>query len=198
MKKEVRELTPRLQKFREAIQAYNVCMSFVKGIHNHISDALSRSPVGGPEGIERTLRRLRGHASYAYNRVVSCVTGDICKEVIEDPALDEMWEAAKLDEGYQSVAETIKKKVDKEVYKTLSKAAILEYIGYGVERMSVIEKGNTKILLMDQTRIVVPLTMRKKLLEREHLANSGIIRMSNSIRAKYFWPGIEVDIKRLV
>ena len=62
----------------------------------------------------------------------------------------------------------------------------------------MIEKGDTKILLMDQTRIVVPLTMRKKLLEREHLANSGIIRMSNSIRAKYFWPGIEVDIKRLV
>ena len=77
MKKEVRELTPRMQKFREAIQAYNVCMPFVKGIHNHISDALSRSPVGGPEGIDRVLRRLRGHASYAYNRVVTCVTGDI-------------------------------------------------------------------------------------------------------------------------
>ena len=58
MKKEVRKLTPRMQKFREAIQAYNVCMSFVKGIHNHISDALSRSQVGGPEGIERTLRIL--------------------------------------------------------------------------------------------------------------------------------------------
>ena len=59
-------------------------MSFVKGIHNHISDALSRTPMGGPEGIKRTLRRLRGHASNAYNRVVSCVKGDICKEVIED------------------------------------------------------------------------------------------------------------------
>ena len=90
MKKELRDLTPRMQKFREAIQAYNVCMSFVNGIHNDISDSLSRSTVGGPESIERTLRRLRGHASYAYNRVVSCVKGDICKEVIEDPALDEM------------------------------------------------------------------------------------------------------------
>ena len=64
--------------------------------------------------------------------------------------------------------------------------------------MSVIEKGDTKILLMDQTRIVVPLTMRKKLLEREHLAHSGMIRMINSVRAKYFWPGIETDVKRLV
>ena len=103
MKKEDREPTPRMQKFREAVQAYNVCMSFVKGIHNHISDALSRSPVGGPEGIERTLRRLRGHASYANNRVVSCVTGHICKEVIKDPFFNEIWEAAKMNEDYQSV-----------------------------------------------------------------------------------------------
>ena len=45
-----------------------------------------------------------GHVSYAYKRVVSCVTGDICREVIEDPALEDMWEAARLDKGYQSVA----------------------------------------------------------------------------------------------
>ena len=63
MKKEVRELTPRNQKFRETIQAYNVTILFVKGAHNHISDALTRSPVGGAEGVERVLRRLRGHAS---------------------------------------------------------------------------------------------------------------------------------------
>ena len=42
MKKEPWDLTPKMQKFREAIKAYNVCISFVKGVHNHISDALSR------------------------------------------------------------------------------------------------------------------------------------------------------------
>ena len=88
MKKELREFTPRMQKFREVIHAYNVTVSFVKGVHNHISDDLSRSPVGGAEEVERVLRRLRGHASYAYNRVISCIKGDICKEVVEDPALD--------------------------------------------------------------------------------------------------------------
>ena len=149
-------MTPRMQKFREAIQAYNVRISFVKGVHNHISDALSRSPVGGAEQVEAILRRLRGHASYAYNRVVSCIKGDNCKEVIEDPALDDMWEAARLDEGYMSVARTVKQKTGEEVYKTLSKHAIQEYVGKGIERMSVIEKGDSMILLMDQTRIVVP------------------------------------------
>ena len=107
MKKEVWDLTPLMQNFREAIQAYNVCMSFVKGVHNHISNALLRSPVGGSEGVERVLRRLRGHTSNAYNRVVSCVKADICRVVIEDTALDDMWEAARLDKGYQSVAKTV-------------------------------------------------------------------------------------------
>ena len=39
MKKEPWELTPKMQKFREAVKAR---ISFVKGVHNHISDALSR------------------------------------------------------------------------------------------------------------------------------------------------------------
>ena len=77
-------------KIQEAILAYNVIMSFVKDVHNHISDALLRSAVGGVEEVERVLRRLRGHASYAYNRVVSCIKGDVCREVIEDPALADM------------------------------------------------------------------------------------------------------------
>ena len=47
--KKVRDLTPRMQKLRETIQAYkyNVGMSFVNGTSNHKSDVLSRSPVGG-------------------------------------------------------------------------------------------------------------------------------------------------------
>ena len=97
-----------MQKLREAIQAYNVTLSFVKGAHNLISDALLRSPVGGAEQVEAVLRRLRGHLTYSYNRVVSCIKGDICKEVIEDPALDDMWEAARLDEGYMPMARTVR------------------------------------------------------------------------------------------
>ena len=59
MHKELRSLTPRIQ-FRGAIQAFNVSISFVRGIHNKISDALTRAPVGGPASIERVLRNLRG------------------------------------------------------------------------------------------------------------------------------------------
>ena len=94
-----------------------------------------------------------------------------------------MWAAASLDKGYQSVAMTVKQNKGKEVYKTLSKAANKEYVGLGIERMSVIDKGNSMVLLMDQTRIVVPETMRKRLMDREHLAHARINKMSRSLRA---------------
>ena len=86
----------------------------------------------------------------------------------------------------------------REVIKIVSKAIITEYIRLGVDRMSVIKKGDTMIKLKDQTRLVVPQIMRKTLLEKEHSAHSGVTRISNSIRAKYFGPGIEADVKRMV
>ena len=64
--------------------------------------------------------------------------------------------------------------------------------------MSVIKKRNSMIFLMDQTRIVVPQTMRKIMLDREQLPHQGINKMSRSIRVKYFWPGIEAYLKRMV
>ena len=106
------------------------------------------------------------------------------REVIENPALDDMWEAARLDKGYRSVALTKKQKTGQEVYKTLSKAAIKEYVGQGLERMSVIEKEKSMIMPMDQTRIMVPQTMRMRLMDREHLAHPGINKMQSSLRAK--------------
>ena len=59
-------------------------------------------------------------------------------------------------------------------------------MGLRIERMLVIEKGDSMTLLMDQTRIVVPQTMRKRLMDREHMAHPGINKMQRSIRAKYF------------
>ena len=50
-----------------------VSITHVKGVHNKICNALSRSPVGGPEGIKMVLNRLRGQASYACKNIISSV-----------------------------------------------------------------------------------------------------------------------------
>ena len=54
------------------------------------------------------------------------------------------------------------------------------------------------IMLMDQTRSVVPKAMRKRLMDRDHLAHPGINKMVAGLRAKYFWPGIEKNVRRVV
>ena len=57
-------------------------MSFVKGVHNHISDALSRSPVWGSGVVEGVLRRLRNVPEET--KVSGEISGEVSAEVHGD------------------------------------------------------------------------------------------------------------------
>ena len=104
--------------------------------------------------------------------------------MIEDPALDKMRDAAKQEEGFQKEASLIKGKMDVEKRRTLSNSPIKESIGQGMERMSLIRREGTIIILMDQTQLFVPMAMREVLLKREDISHSGQNKRSNSIRKK--------------
>ena len=157
MNKDILTLTERLQKFQKALQAFNVTNSQIKKIHNGISDALSRVPVGGPKGIERVVNSLRGHASHAYNRIVSSERGDFSPEVIEDPVLDELWDSSGADQEYQATANMVVDKVKRST--VMSKHPVMEYKRV-IERLSVIKKKGTMLMVIDYTRIIVPEKMR--------------------------------------
>lgn len=58
-------------------------------------------------------------------------------EVLEDPALDELWEEAKKDEGYQKAAEVVADKVPVETMKTMNDHPIKGYKGC-LNKLSVI------------------------------------------------------------
>ena len=73
------------------------------------------------------LSRLRCQASYAYNRIISSVQGDMSPEVLEDPALGKMWKEAKDDKEYQAVAKVVADKVLKEVVLSMRKHPVKEY-----------------------------------------------------------------------
>ena len=82
--KDIQGLIFRMQKFWEAIGAYNIKITHIQGIRNQICNALSRAPAGGYEGVERVLNSLKGHASNAYNRILSSAQRDITAEGLED------------------------------------------------------------------------------------------------------------------
>ena len=111
------------------------------GVHNKISDSISKAPVGAPDGIERVLRNLRGYASYAYSRTVLSVKGDIRPEMIEDPALDEMWEAAVKDSNNQLVAKLITDKPLRKMMLSMSKHPVKEYLKNGLEMLLYLSGG---------------------------------------------------------
>ena len=78
-------------------------------------------------------------------------------------------------------------KVPKKTVLTMNKHPIKEYHS-NMERLSVIEKKGTMMLLMDYTRIVVPGGFGKEVLRREDISPTVRRNMEGSHQAKYYWP----------
>ena len=64
--------------------------------------------------------------------------------------------------------------------------------------MLLMVKADVKIIIMNETKIMGPMAMKKVLLQRDHWSHNVQNKMSNSIRIKYFWPGIKGDVKKTV
>ena len=86
------------------------------------------------------MDNLRGQANYVCNRIVSFLQGDISEEVLEDPALDEMWIAAAADRDYQACTKAIADKVSRADLKSMKKHPIQVYKVWW-SRLSTMEKG---------------------------------------------------------
>ena len=74
MVKQLRELSPRLKKFREAVEGYGMVLKHVRGAIHLAADSMFRAPVGSSEEVEKVLngRKSQGNR-YVYNRIVSSV-----------------------------------------------------------------------------------------------------------------------------
>ena len=120
--------------------------------------------------------------------------GDISDEVLEDPALDDLWEAAEADEEYKLAAKIIADKVKiKEVMK-MDKHPIKPFRKWAY-RLSVIEnKRGTRLMLLDATRLVVPEALREQLTIQAHVGHQGVNKMCMDMAAKYFWPSYKTTI----
>ena len=72
MNKQLRELSPRLKKFREAVEGYGMTIKHVRGAANLAADAMSRAPVGSAEEVDKVLDNM-SNLRYRYNTIVSSV-----------------------------------------------------------------------------------------------------------------------------
>ena len=195
MSKQLRELSPRLQQFREAVEGYGMVLKHVPGVTNLAADSMSRAPVGSPKEVEKVLSGMGSKGNRCvYNRIVSSVRGDISGEVLEDPALDDLWEAAEADEEYSQAAKVIADKVKMKEVMKMDKHPIQQFRRWAY-RLSVIEsKKGPGLLLLDATRIVVPEALREQLVIQAHVGHQGISKICMDVAAKYCWPHYKTDI----
>ena len=120
------------------------------------------------------------------------------EEVLEDPALDDLCEAAEADEEYSQAAKVIADKVKMKEVMKMDKHPIKQFRRWAY-RLSVIEnKKGTRLLLLDATRIVVPEALREQLVIQAHIGHQGINKMCMDVAAKYFWPQYKPALQRFV
>ena len=114
--------------------------------------------------------------------------------MLEDPALDDLWEAAEADGDYQQAAKVIADKVKMKEVMSMDKHPIKEFRRWAY-RLSIIQnKKGTRLMLLDATRLLVPESLREVLLDRAHAGHQGVTKMGWDVAAKYFWPGYKTDI----
>ena len=120
--------------------------------------------------------------------------GVISDGVLEDPALNDLWEADEADKDYELAAKVIADKVKMKEVMTKDKHPIKQFRSWAYRLLIIENKKGTRLLLLDATRVVVPEALRKSLLSRAYVGHQGVSKMGWDIAAKYLWPMYKTDI----
>jgi hypothetical protein len=144
------------------------------GSGHMIADALSQNPVFDPP-------------TYNSNDTALCYgIGP------RDPLLHNIYETAKKDLNYQKIATAIQGR--KLCLKLIIGHPGKDYKGVW-EELSVI---NDTILVFSSTRLVIPESLHRSILEQLHTSHSGITCTRSLARKLYFWPGMWTQIASLI
>ena len=169
-------LNPRLLGFRLRLVAYtDFTVIWTEGKTHYIADALSRAPVFDPP--ERDVP-----AAVCYNAVVTP----------RDPLLCDMYAAAEADQAYKSVIKSINQGVAAADLPEGHPGRLLKSVWHDLSPL------DDTLLMIDASRIVVPVLYRQTVLKQLHTAHSGITRTRALARKYYFWPGMSNDISTMI
>ena len=166
---------PRLQRLCEKLIAYNFDMEYTPGKYHYIADALSRAPHFGPKHQETVV----------CNHV-------LVQAVAEDPALQEVYEAAAEDEDYRAIVGALLSGKSPSSLPPSHPARVLKAQWDDISIM------DEKLIVFQSERLFIPAKLRRAILDKLHTSHSGISKTKSLARRLYFWPGISKEIENLI
>ena len=163
----------RMLRMRHKVSDYVFTVKWQSGAKMHLADALSRNPLFAPPEDDDS------DDSAMINLVAA------------DPALQEMYDAAERDDDYKSLLEAIKSGAQ---LKNLPDNHYAKKFFSVYDNLSIMQS----LLVLNDSRIVVPKSMREAIIRQIHSAHTGIPRCLSKARAEFFWPQMSEDITNAV
>lgn len=170
VRKPLSQAPRRLQALMLRLHRYDIDFQYHPGDRLFIADTLSRAYLNVPESEVRVLK------VNAFNEV-------------PDKILQEVQEATRNDNSMKLLMETIQEGWPDE--KANVPPEIKQYFDF---RETLSHKDG--VILKGQ-RILVPVSLRSKMMKRLHAAHSGYDSMMRRAREAIFWPGMSQQVKQL-
>ena len=151
---------------REKIARYSFEVNWVPGKTHYIADALSSAPLFSPQE----------QPDLEIDTAITCLAAT------SHPSLSVITRA--IDDDYRSLIQDVLSNTTKSTYSRSLKS-----------EMSSFSVSNGLVLL-DSTRIVLPIPAVKPVLQLLHTSHSGINKTILLARGLYYWPGLVNDVKQ--
>ncbi|XP_060085463.1 uncharacterized protein K02A2.6-like [Ylistrum balloti] len=180
--KSLNELPPRIQRFRMRLMNYTYNISYTPGTGSsiRIADTLSRAPLPtkADKKVQELQEEVRAHVSQVIAQLpaTSGRLSQIQDQQQKDPTCSEI------------ISYRLHGWPDR---RTLSKSANLFW---PMASELTVQQG----LLMRNSRLVIPMALRREILSQIHEGHQGIVKCRRRASESVWWPGMSKDIGDLV
>ena len=165
----------RLLRFREKVAHFSFSVEYVPGKSHLIADALSRAPIFSPPEKE-----------------LISVNNVLANKLASDPALQEFYNAALGDYNYTATVQALLSGKSLSTLPVNHPARTYRSIW---DNLSVLDDT---LLVLNDSRLVVPPECREKVLQGLHTSHSGLTKTKQLARNLYYWPGMSSCLQQLI
>lgn len=173
-------LPPRIQRFRMRLMRYSYDIVHVPGKSLWTADTLSRSPV------QVQMTPNDNELMESTNIYVDCIVDNL-------PVSLSFMDSLKVQLEADSVCSRVMKLCADGWPDHVKQEPLLKH--FWPERATLTVKDG---LLLKDTRLVIPATMRNDVLARLHEGHQGIVKCKARARQSVWWPGLGQQINKMV